>query len=178
MKKIKYLVLILCIGLLFTGCGKGKDVDVDVNEPEKKEEVVDETLVKINGLEFHLDKESSFKKIKYTTIKDFSESNMDHYVQYRYTQEDGTNLLFFRIFYYSKKDNNAARKDLGIENKYKFEDGKTDNIEYKSIKESRDDGGIKDYYFINKDKDTYVLSFISKYDIKDFETKVLKSVKF
>lgn len=107
MKKVKYLLLVLCIGILFTGCGKGKDVEVDVNEPEKKEEkkeeAVDETLVKINGLEFHLDKESSFKKIKYTTIKEFSESNMDHYVQYRYTQEDGSNLLFLEYFIMKKK---------------------------------------------------------------------------
>lgn len=182
MKKVKYLLLILCIGVLFTGCGKAKDKEVDIKEPEKeeekKEEVVDETLVKINGLEFHLDKEISYEKIKYTTIKDFTETKMSNYVQYRYSQEDGTNLLFFRIFYYAKKDNSVARKDLGIEDKYKFEDGKTENIEYKAIKEPRDDGGTINYYFINKDNSTYVLSFISKYDIKDFESKVLNSVKF
>ena len=45
------------------------------------------------------------------------------------------------------------------------------------IDEHRTDGTIH-FYFINKDNNTYVLHFASQYDIKDFETKVVNSVKF
>ena len=134
-------------------------------------------LVKINKLDFYLTKETSFKGLKYTIVPDFQESIMDHYVEYKYLQEDSTNLLFFRVFYYKNKDNKAARKDLGIDNSFEFVDGNTANISYKLIDEHRNDGTIH-FYFINKDGNEYALHFVSKYDISSFEEKVLKSVKF
>ena len=139
---------------------------------------VDESLVTINGLEFHLNKETSFKDLKYTIVEDFKESNMDRYIQYNYYPENQSNLLFFRIFYYKGQKNDYAIKDLGLESNITLTDGKTDNIEYKFYESPRDDGGTMHFYFINKDGDTYALSFISKNDIKDFEEKVIKSVKF
>ena len=45
------------------------------------------------------------------------------------------------------------------------------------IDEERKDGTIH-FYFINKDGNTYVLHFVSQNDIKDFESKVLNSIKF
>ena len=68
-----------------------------------------------------------------------------------------------------------CRKDDG---NITFIDGKTDNIEYKYYPQPRDDGGTIHYYLINKDGNLYVINFVSKYDIKDFEEKVLNSIKF
>lgn len=182
---IGLIVIMLAIGVFsLTGCESKKE-EVEENKEEIVEQVaeqptpvVDETLVKINGLEFHLNKETSFKDIKYTIVEDFKEVNQERYIQYNYYQEDKTNLLFFRIFYYNNKGNDVAIKDLGIESNITLTDGKTDNIEYKYYEEPRNDGGTKHFYFINKDGSTYVLSFVSKYDIKDFEDKVVKSINF
>ncbi|MBO4815853.1 MAG: hypothetical protein J5507_02760 [Clostridia bacterium] len=179
MKKIFLLVLvsiILISGLfILTGCESKKEAEGNNEQPTP---VVDETLVEINGLEFHLDKETSFKDVKYTIVGDFKEANFDSYIQYYYYQEDSTNLLFFRIFDYGKKSNDDAIADLGLDSNITFTDGKTDNIEYKYYAEPRDDGGTIHFYFINKDGNLYVLHFVSKYDIKDFEDKVVKSINF
>lgn len=170
------IAIILVAGLLIlTGCESKKETE------ENKEEtipVVDETLVKINDLEFHLDKETSFKDVKYTIVGDFKEADFDRYIQYNFYQEDSTNLLFFRIFDYGEKSNEDAIKDLGLDSNITFTDGKTDNIEYKYYAEPRDDGGTIHFYFINKDENLYVLHFVSKYDIKDFEDKVVNSINF
>ena len=187
------LVFIMLITALLnlTGCETKSEVEEKKEESTKQTAqqpteqvveqptpVVDETLVKINGLEFHLNKETSFKDIKYTIVEDFKEADHDRYIQYNYYQEDKTNLLFFRIFYYSGKGNDAAIKDLGLDNNITLTDGKTDNIEYKYYAEPRADGGTKHFYFINKNGNTYAINFVSKYDIKDFEDKVIKSIKF
>ena len=172
---IGLIIFVLAIGLfILTGCGAKNE------EENKSEEIVDESLVKINGLEFHLDKEEEFKGIKYVTSEDFAKAEHDitiPYIQYNYLQEDTTNLLFFRLFYYENKDNNYALKDLGKDGNITLVDGKTDNIDYKVYEEPREDGGTIHFYFINKDGNTYVANFVSKYDIKDFETKVLNSIK-
>ena len=166
------LVIILTIGLfILTGCGSK-------NNTEEKEEPVDNTLIKINGLEFHLDKEKSFKNIKYMVSEEFKEADHDNYVQYNYYQEDQTNLFFYRIFYYENKGIDDAIADVGLDSNISLIDGKTDNIEYKFYEEPRDDGGTIHFYFILKGDDIYTLNLISKYDIKDFEQKVLNSVKF
>ena len=172
------LVTILVTGLvILTGCGSKEEVKKNENK-EQTTAVVDETLVKINNLEFHLDKETSFKDIKYTIVSDFKEANFDRYIQYNYYQEDNTNLLFFRIFDYGTKSNEEALADLGIEGNVTLTDGKTENIEYKYYAKPREDGGTIHFYLINKDGNLYVINFVSKYDIKDFEEKVVKSIKF
>ena len=43
---------------------------------------------------------------------------------------------------------------------------------------SRTDLILFELTLINKDGSTYTLNFVSKYDIKDFEEKVVKSIKF
>ena len=170
-KKVLFILLIaiLAIGLLaLAGCGKKED---------KKE--VDETLVTINGLDFHLDTNKEFKGLKYVISKDLKEANFEayNYIQYYYYQEDSTNLLFFRVFYYKGKNFDDAIYDLGIGN-VTLVDGKNDNLEYKVYKEPREDGGTINLYFIDKDGDTYVVNFVSQYDIADFEAKVVKSLSF
>lgn len=170
------IVILLSIGLfILTGCSSKeevKEIETQANE------IVDETLVKINGLEFHLDTEKTYKDISYMISENLKEVNQDRYRQYNYYQEDQTNLLFFRIFYYDNKNNDAAIKDLGLDSNIELTDGKTENIEYKYYASPRDDGGTMHFYFINKDGNTYVLNFVSKYDIKDFENKVLNSISF
>jgi hypothetical protein len=34
------------------------------------------------------------------------------------------------------------------------------------------------FYFLSRENDTYVLSFISRHDIREFESKVMKTVRF
>ena len=172
------LIIMLGSGLfILTGCDSKEEIKESENE-EQTISAIDETLVKINDLEFHLDKETSFKDVKYTIVGDFKEANFDRYIQYNYYQEDNTNLLFFRIFDYGTQSNEGAIKDLGLEGEVTLTDGKTDNIEYKYYAEPREDGGTIHFYFVNKDGNLYVLNFVSKYDIKDFEDKVIKSIKF
>ena len=174
------MVMMLVIGIIvLTGCGTKKEEEkgeVKKNEQQTSQSV-DETLVKINGLEFHLNKEKMFKDIKYTIAEEFQEADHDRYIQYNYYQEDQTNLLFFRIFYYNNQGIDAAISDLGLDSSITFTDGKTNEIEYKYYASPRDDGGTIHFYFINNNGDTYVLNFVSKYDIKDFEDKVVKSIK-
>ena len=169
-KKVLLSILICTVLLIVVGCSN--------SESNKKEEKVDETLFTINNLEFHLDKDSEFKNIKYIISKDFKEVIHDRYIQYNYYQDDSTNLLFYRIFYYQNKDTKYAINDLGLDKNIKMLDGKTDNINYKYYFTPRYDGGTIHFYFINKGKDLYVLNFVSKYDIKDFEEKVLNSINF
>ncbi len=175
-KKLLITLIILMFTLamiILTGCGAKK-------ETAEEAASADESLVKINGLEFHLDQEKEFKGIKYIISGDFAEVDHDMplpYIQYNYYQEDSTNLLFFRVFYYEGKNFDYAINDLGIED-VTLSDGKTDNVEYQFFAQPREDGGTINYYFINKDGNTYVVNFISKYDIKDFEQKVMNSIKF
>ncbi len=178
MKK-RYLLIVLVLCLFIVGCGNSEPQQEKNKEGDKKEEVVvDETLFVINKLEFHMDKDSEFKGIKYTISSSFKEANQVSYVQYNYYQEDNTNLLFFRIFYYNNKKIDYAINDLGLDKNISLTDGKTNDIDYKFYASPRDDGGTIHFYFINKGNDLYVLNFVSKYDIKDFENKVLKSIKF
>jgi hypothetical protein len=176
MKKFKYLFAFLLVLTLLIGCTKKEEKKEDKKDPEPAP-VVDETLVKINNLEFHLTKESSFDDIKFITAEEFKEARMDTYVQYNYLQENSKNLLFYRIFHYKNSTREAARDDLGIEAGLTFEDGKNDNLNYGLIDLKRTDGTAH-FYFINKDSDVYVVNFMSQYDIKDFENKVIKSLKF
>ena len=87
-------------------------------------------------------------------------------------------MLFLRFFYYKGQGNDVALKDLGLEGDIELTDGSTENIEYKYYAKPRDDGGTIHFYFINKDGNTYAINFVSKYDINDFEEKVVKSLKF
>lgn len=164
MKKKILLFLLIVTLFTITGCNKDK-------------ESVDNTLVKVNDVALHMDKEKEFKGIKYIITDDLKEAVFDKYVQYYLYQEAGSNLLFFRIFYYENKNHNDIRNDLGIANKLSEEKGKTGNIEYTFIDEKRNDGTIH-FYIIDKDNISYVINFVSKYDIKDFEEKVLNSIKF
>jgi len=75
------IVLILIAGLfILTGCGTEEEVKKNENNEQTTSAVVDETLVKINDLEFHLDKETSFKDVKYTVVSDFKEANFERYI--------------------------------------------------------------------------------------------------
>ena len=175
-KKLFILFLIfICLG--FSGCGSSEKESGDDQLPA----VEDETLVVINDIDFHLNRETSFQDIGYTAVEEFREIEHDEftpYIQYDYQQEDGSNLLFFRIFYYQDKDFDAAVRDLGIEGDIALTDGKTENIEYQLYAQPRDDGGTIHFYFISRDGDTYVLHFVSRYDIAVFEEKVLYSIHF
>ena len=174
MKRKALLSILLVVTMfIFTACGSSNK-----DNKENKEEVVDNTSFIVNNLEFHLDREATYSGINYKISKEFKEAVHNMYIQYNYLQEDSSNLLFFRIFYYENQDVNYAINDLGLEGNIEFTEGKTDNIEYKLYVEPRDDGGTIHFYFVNKDNNLYVLSFISKYDIKDFEEKVLNTIKF
>ena len=165
--------MVCALLLSFGACGKAKE--------EGETPSADESAFSINGLEFRLDGKKNFRGISYSVSEDFREiehSEFTPYVQYDYMQEDSSNLLFFRIFYYKGQGNDAAVKDLGIEGKISFEDGKTGDIEYEKYVTPRSDGGTMNFYFFHKDGDTYVLSFVSRYDVSEFEKKVVGSVAF
>lgn len=147
--------------------------------PEPEKTVVDEKAFEINGLKFRLDTEKEFEGIKYEISKDFREVKQDlytHYVEYRYMQEDDTNLLFFRIFHYPDKDLDTVINEFGIENP-EISDAKINNIDYVVYNEPRDDGTVH-FYFTTSPNGVYAVHFASRYDIKDFETKVMKTLKF
>ena len=175
MKRLIGLLMVILMLSCMSGCSSNR------NENNEDYPPVDKTLVVINDMEFHLDKETSFRDMHYVIVEDFAEIDHDitiPYRQYNFYQEDSTNLLFFRIFYYKGKGMDYAAKDLGIEGKITLEEGKNENIEYQLYVQPRDDGGTIHFYFITKGKDTYVVNFVSKYDIKDFETKVVNSLHF
>ncbi len=170
-KRIFSLLLIMLMILSFAACG-GK---------ENKGDTSDGNSFKVNGLEFSLDTEKTFKDLGYRVSGDFKEAEHDEfipYVQYNYYQEDGTNLLFFRIFFYKDKGDSDALADLGIEGDIHFTDGKAGDIAYRFYAQPRDDGGTIHYYFLSKGTDTYVLNFVSRYDISEFETKLAGSLSF
>ena len=172
-KKIILSIIVILTLFTITGCGNTKKE----SNNKVKEITVDEKLVKVNGIELHLDKEKEFKGIKYTITDDLKEANNDQYIQYYLYQDSGPNLLFFRIFYYEGKSHENIRNDLSIESSLSEEKGKTANVEYSYIDTKRSDGTIH-YYIIDKDDISYVINFVSQYDIKDFEKKVLNSIKF
>ena len=175
MKKTISILLVLAMLFAFAACGKGKGE----NDPEPQP--ADETAFTVNGLEFHLDTEKEFKGLHYVISGDFREVEHDEftpYVQYNFLQEDDSNLLFYRIFYYKGKGTDHAKTDLGLEKDIKLTDGENEDLEYKMYAQPRDDGGTIHYYFLSKDGNTYVVNFVSKYDIADFEQKVVKSLKF
>ncbi len=171
-KKLISILLVCTLLFAFAGCGKEKG---------GSEEKPDNNSFTINGLTFELDEETSFEGLYYSITGDFRA--IDHYefipyIQYDYRQEDGSNLLFFRVFYYEGKDVSYALGDLGIDKSITFEDGKNDDVEYKLYKEPRDDGGTMHYYFLRHGDNTYVVNFVSKYDISGFEDKVVKTLHF
>lgn len=175
-RKIAALLLAALLALSVIGCGGAK-------EGQKEEAPADETLFSINGTQFHLDTEKSFNGLGYSISSGFREVIHDEgfsapYVQYDCLQRDGTNLLFFRIFYYKGGDAAAAAADLGLDAGLAFTDGKTENIDYQLYTEPRDDGGTMHFYFVRKDSDTWAVCFISRYDIEEFEHKVMESVRF
>lgn len=170
----KYLLcLLLIVSLLIAGCGKKDEVIEDDNTKFNP----DDTVFTINGLEFRLDTEREYEGIKYTIASEFEERKLIGCVQYQYYQEEGPNLLFYRIFYYAGKSFEQARDDLGIDSSLKVIDGKTDKIAYKLVDDSDDKGTIH-FYFVTKDGNTYAIQIASMYDIEEFETKVLKTIHF
>ena len=177
----KFAIIGAAAVVIIVGVVVGIVIGVNSNkapEPEEAPLVVDDTHFSINGQEFELDTKKEFEGLKYKISKEFRELKFDvytHYVQYDYLLEDG-NLLYYRVFHYTDKDADAAAQDLGLEN-YAFTDGKTDNVEYKYYAEPRNDGTMH-FYFITKDTDTYVIHLASKYDIKEFEEKALKTIGF
>ena len=173
-RNIVLSLLVLLVLITITGCGSTKN---KLSKDQNKEEVVDETLVVVNGVELHINKEKEFKGIKYTITDDLKEAKFDQYVQYYLHQDSGPNLLFFRIFFYKDKTRKYIRNDLAIGSNLAEEKGKTDNVEYSFIDTKRTDGTLH-YYIIDKDNTSYVINFVSQYDIKDFEKKVLNSIKF
>ena len=61
--------MLVNVVFILTGCESKKEikeVEEIVENVEQNTQVVDETLVKINGLEFHMNKETSYKDVKYT----------------------------------------------------------------------------------------------------------------
>ena len=170
-------VIAVCLLVLtVSGCSSSEEEVIIDDQP-----VTDDTLVVINGLEFHLDKETSFKDLYYVITEDFREIEHDEftpYVQYDYRQEDDTNLLFFRVFYYQDKGFDDAIADLGLEGNIEFKNGSTGNIDYQLYAEPRDDGGTIHFYFIDREGSTYVLHFVSRYDIAQFEEKVVSSLHY
>ena len=184
-KKLISILLAIVLLFVFAGCG-GTDkpaADNPTEEPavnptaEPTEEPVDETLVTVNGVELHMTKDAEFNGIKYTITEDLKEANYGRFVQYYLYQDDGPNLLFFRVFYYKGMTHADIRYDLGVEDDLKEEAGKTDNIEYSLIDLHRDDGTMH-FYIVDKDDISYVINFVSQYDIANFETLVLNSIRF
>ena len=173
-KKIVLSIIILMLLFNFTGCNN-KTKELEKTKTKIKE--VDESLVKVNEVELHINKEKEFKGIKYTITDDLKEANYNQYVQYYLYQDSGPNLLFFRIFFYENKAHDDIKKDLAIDSNLVEESGKTDNIKYIFIDTKRTDGTIH-YYIIDKNNTSYVINFVSQYDIKEFEEKVLNSIKF
>ena len=170
MKKKLLLSMIIIVGLLiFTGCGKPKN--------ESNDNSTNNNIVKVNGIDLHLNKEKEFNGIKYTITDHLKEVNHDQYVQYYLYQDSGPNLLFFRIFYYENKSHDDIRKDLAIDSNLIEEQGKTNIVEYNFIDTKRTDGTIH-YYIIDKDNISYVINFVSQYDIKNFEKIVMDSIYF
>ncbi len=172
----RILAFVLACAMLFALCSCGKSKEDEGEKPS-----ADEKAFTIDGIGFRMDEEKSFCGINYEVSGEFRE--VDHfeftpYIQYNYLKEDSSNLLYFRIFYYKGQGNEAAVKDLGIEGEIDLEDGKANGIEYQKYVTPRDDGGTMDFYFIHRDGDTYVLSFVSRYDISEFEQKVVNSISF
>ena len=125
-------------------------------------EPIDESLITINNLEFHLDKNTSFKDIKYITSESFKEVDMNNYIQYNYLDDNSTNLFFFRIFFYQGKDLSYIKNDLAIDETLELVDGKNANLDYKLIDTKRTDGTIH-FYIINKDNTTYVVNRLARF---------------
>lgn len=174
MKKNILLVLLLFVGLFtITGCGCSKE-ETSKNEDKKE---TDQSFVTVNGIELHINQEKEYKGIKYTITDDLKESDFGQVIQYYLYQDSGPNLLFFRIFYYEGKNHEYIRNDLAIDSNLVEEKGKTNNIEYSFIDTKRTDGTIH-YYIIDNNNNSYVINFVSQYDIKDFEKVVLNSIKF
>ena len=176
-KRIISVLLVLLMLSAVIGCGSSQKEDKTEEPPAE-----DETLFVINGLEFHLDTDASFYGLDYVISQDLREITHDEYytpyVQYDYLQDDGNNLLFFRIFFYKGQGTDAAIADLGLDAGITLTEGSTGNFEYSYYPEPRDDGGTIHFYFVNRDGNTYVLNFISRYDIADFEGKVLSRIVF
>ena len=178
-RKLFFILFIFILIFIITGCGfKSKDSV----ERVKENKVVDETLFKIKDKEFHLDTDKEFEELKYKTSSEFKEINnvtpSSTYMQYNYQPENSSNYFYFRIFCYKGKDIDFARGDyVGNEEQFEYKDLNVNSIDYKMIDEERTDGTIH-HYFVTKNENTYILSFISQNDIKDFENKVLNSISF
>lgn len=174
-KKIILSVLVFLSLFIITGCGKKE-------ENKKEKEVKDKSVFTIKDKEFKLDTDKEFEGLKYKTSSEFKEVDnvtpSSTYMQYNYQPEGSSNYFYFRILCYKDKDIEFAKNDyLGNEEQFEYEDVKINNIEYKKIDEKRTDGTIH-HYFITKDNKTFILSFISQNNIKDFESKVLDSIEF
>lgn len=174
-KKIIISLLVIVALFTITGCGSTK------KEENKEEEIVDKSLFTIKDKEFHLDTDKEYEGLKYKTSSGFREINnltpSSTYVQYNYQPENSSNYFYFRILFYRGKDIEFAKNDyVGNEKQFEFKDETINNISFKLIDEERTDGTIH-HYFITKDGNTYILSFISQNDISDFEKKVLDSIE-
>lgn len=180
-KKFLLGVLVLFIILTITACGSTTQENNKKNK-NKKKEIVDKTLFVIKDKEFHLDTDKEFEGLKYKTSSEFKEINnvtpSSVYMQYNYQPDNSSNYFYFRILFYQGKDIDFAKNDyIGNEEQFEYEDININGIESKMIDEKRTDGTIH-HYFITKDKNTFIIDFISQNDIKNFENKVLDSISF
>ena len=186
LKKTAIILLVVLALFLAAGCGAenrsgagnnaaAENTETNTAEPQPAD---DKTHTSINGIEFALDKDTSYNGLGYTVSEGFKEVEQSRYVQYNYNMEDGSNLFFFRVFYYKAGGIEAAIKELGLDSGIVLTDGKTDSIAYKFYEKPRDDGGTIHFYFIEHEGSTYAINVICKYDIKDFEEKAVKSLHF
>ena len=175
-KKILFSLLIIVMIFTMIGCKTTKK-----ENNSNKESVVDKTLFKIKDKDFHLDTDEEFEGLKYKTSSEFKKVNnvtpSSTYVQYNYQPESSSNYFYLRILYYKNKDINFAKNDYVGEENLEYKDVTINNIDCKMIDEGRTDGTIH-HYFIIKDGNVYIIDFISQNDIKDFENKVLDTIRF
>ena len=171
MRKVLSVILIVLSLFMVTGCEK--------KEPNKKEEILAEDEVVLEGINYKLDQDESGYGINYKIATNLRKVDTGNALNYFSEKIDGESYFVFRIFHYKNKSIDYAIKDTTTEydNKYTT---KINDLDYTVVHFVNPIGvnvETKIYYYKNK-KDVYAFCFTSAIDVTRLEEVFLKQVVY
>lgn len=168
----RLLVCLLATIAIFglTGCKDNKKV------PEQKKgsaEVLKHVTTKIGNYEITFDKEAGFHGMNYKYSSAATYGNIDAYTII--DQLDGSNLVYrIAMYYFEDMPEYEVMRDTTLTKAGEVKSNEEKWTIYKGKEDDQDVTTLTNYY----NGSTYIITFISDYDIDDFMSVFLSTISF
>ena len=161
---MRKLLLVLLIIICLVGCGK-------------KEEILSNNEVVLEGIKYTLDQDEEEYGIKYKIASNFRKSVMINAINYFSEKIDDQEYFVIRIFHYKNRSTDYAIKDSTTEYDKKWEE-KINGLDYTAVhflNFSKTDVNI--YYHKHKN-DVYAFVFTARIDLTRLKDIFLTNINY